>query len=674
MIKHIPFLVLLLSLSACNITVNEIEHSLKYPIIPTPQSAIYEKEELTFNTVQLNSVDFTDEAQQLISFFESKNIQNTTKGIVINLLNEKVTDNEEGYSLTINTEISIKATSKKGIFYGIQTLKQLLRKHKKAYLLPKVKIIDWPAFKIRGFMHDTGRNYQSVALLKEQIDVLANYKYNVFHWHLTDNPGWRLESKLYPELTADKALFRKKGKFYTQEDFKEILAYCKERHITLIPEFDIPGHTKAFRTAFDLESMRDPKVPTILFNLIDELCSLASPEDMPYIHLGTDEVRNKEEYVSKDFILSMLQKVQENKREVIVWKEGIHIKQDTTSINQLWASNEARKGHRFIDSRSNYINHLDPLAGMARLFFQQPCRQAKGDSLALGGILCAWPDNNIDNERDILKQNPIYPSIVFYADAIWKGRKKDYPAYWAKLPTLTDPNYTRFKYFEQKVLQHKQLFFQNKEFPYVAQSDINWKVIGPFDHKNEVTTQFPIEKEIKKSYTINNNTFTWKDAIVGGTVHLRHFFGFESLTTKKEGTFYAYTNIYSPTERIQDFWIGFHGWSRSGGRRGGPTPPQGQWYTSQPKVWVNQHEIAPPIWKQPNLPSNSAEIPFIDEDYFYRKPTKISLQRGWNTVLLKIPSTKQTFKWMYTFVPVNKKGMHYNLASDIIFDPKFPNK
>ncbi|MGM5470002.1 family 20 glycosylhydrolase [Flavobacteriaceae bacterium LMO-SS05] len=627
----------------------------KYPIIPTPQNIIYGESELEFKTIHIVHSDFINEANQLKAFFLKEGIKESSKGLNIQIIKQDIPVHNaiEAYRLSMDSEIKIWASSEKGAYYAIKTLQQIFRIKNKKGLLPKLQITDWPAFNIRGFMHDTGRNFQSVAQLKEQIEVLSQYKYNVFHWHLTDDPGWRLESKLYPQLQSETVTSRGKGKFYTQEDFKDILAFCKARHITVIPEFDIPGHSQAFRKAMGFESMKDEKALPVLLDLFDELCSLASPEEMPYIHIGTDEVRNKEEYVSKDFIQKIMDRVKANNRELIVWKEGIEIKEDSTSINQLWAQHEPRKGHRFIDSRANYINHLDPFAGMSRLYFQQPCRQAESDSLALGGILCAWPDNNVVNERDILKQNPIYPSIVFYADAIWKGRAENKLEYWAKLPPIDTKEFKEFKTFEDKVLTHRDLFFKGKEFPYVKQTHILWNIIGPFNHKGDASTKFPVEDTIKASYLINGKEYEWSEPMAGGTMHFKHFFGFPALTDEKSGTFYAYTEIYSPTNRVQDFWIGFQGWSRSGGRRGGPFPEQGQWHTTNPKIWVNNVEIAPPVWKQPNVKEKSDEIPFIDEDYFYRTPTKVHLKKGWNNVLLKIPQSGNSWKWMFTCVPIN---------------------
>lgn len=661
--------VFLLLITSCQKQEEMVSVADAYPIIPTPQILEYGTSKIIFENVSVGSDVFKAEEKLLIDFLKDKNIGVAKDGLKIKLIKEtgKNIENEEAYTLQIDSVVTLTASTEKGVFYGIQTLKQVFRKKGVKGVFPKLKITDWPAFKIRGFMHDTGRNFQSVGQLKEQIDVLSNYKMNVFHWHLTDNPGWRLESKKYPQLQSDKATSRKKGKFYSQEDFKDILTYCKERHITVIPEFDIPGHTAAFRRAFDLETMNDKSVQPILLDLFDELMELAPAEEMPYIHIGTDEVRHKEEYVDPIVILEIMNRIRQNEREVIVWKEGIVVPEDTTSINQLWAQFERRKGHGFIDSRSNYINHLDPFAGMARLFFQQPTRQVHGDDLALGGVLCAWPDNKIDDERNILKQNPIYPSIVFYADAIWKGRKKDYPEYWAKLPPKESVEFLQFQAFEKKVLTHRNMFFNKKEFPYVKQTGVEWEIIGPFDHKGDFSTTFGVEKEFKESYDLENKTYTWNGPYVGATIHLKHFFGFPSITEEKSGTFYARTQIFSPEDREQDFWVGFHGWSRAGGRRGGPTPKLGQWHTTEPKIWVNGLAIAPPNWKQPNLGVKTPEIPLLDEDYFYREPTKIALKRGWNTFLLKIPHGGASWKWMFTCIPVIIEDGNISEVPDLIY-------
>lgn len=480
--------IVLFGLLGCSKKMNKTKLPNEYPIIPTPQEMVYGGKEIFFNTASVLKGDFPNEELLLRNFLKEKGIVSDEEGIQIKFTKEVTLKNGESYELLIEDKmITITSASAKGAFYGVQTLKQLFRNKNGLGAFPEIDVADWPAFKVRGFMHDVGRNFQSVALLKEQIEVMAQYKMNIFHWHLTDNPGWRLESKIYPELQSDKTSSRNTGKFYTQEDFKDILSFCKERKITVIPEFDIPGHTAAFRRAFDLKSMKEEKVLPILLDLFDELCQLASPEEMPYIHIGTDEVRNKEEYV---------------------------------------------------------------------------------------------------------------------------------------------------------------------------------------DHKNDLSKSFSVEDQLKDSYLIDGRAYKWEDSIVGGTIHLKHFFGFPSYTDKDNGTYYAYAEIYSPNQRIQDFWIGFQGWSRSG-RRGGPLPDQGQWHTTNPKIWVNDTEVSPPIWKQPNLGIATDEIPFVDEDYFYRTPTKVTLNKGWNKILLKIPQGSTSWKWMFTCIPVHidnegvseVKGLKFNTSS-----------
>ena len=671
----------LISLISC--TEDSKKTSNDFPaLIPFPKEMGRTKDKFMLTdkiTIVSEGEGVEAEAEMLRKYLEEVGIKATTgtkKGNVLLKLGKVDADNnvDEAYLLDVTTkQVKIVANTRTGLFWGIQTLRQSISDSEDGKYLPWCSIRDWPEFKIRGFMHDNGRNFQSLPLLKEQLEVLALYKMNVFHWHFTDNPGWRLESKKYPQLQDSSATSRKPGKYYSHNDFREILDFCKQRHITVIPEFDLPGHTDAFRKTFGGITMTDEGVQEILIDLIDELCGLATPEEMPYIHLGTDEVRRAEEKVPADFLIPLLDKVKECGREVIVWREGIIVEEDSTSINQLWAKHEPQEGHRFIDSRSNYINHLDPFAGVARLFFQQPCYQPKGDSLALGGILCAWPDNRVDDERDILRQNPIYPSIVFYSDAIWNGRENINEEYWAKLPDVGSDEFKSFEKFETKVIAHRDRFFQDKEFPYVTQTGIKWKLIGAFDHKGDVNRQFPVEAQMQDSYSLDDTLFQWSGPYAGGTIHLKHFFGFPSVTDKNEGTYYAYTEIYSPEDRQQNFWIGFHGWSRAGGRRGGPFPEQGQWHTTNPKIWVNGKEIQPPIWKQPSLAANTPEIPFVDEDYFYREPTKVNLKKGWNKVLLKIPHGGTSWKWMFTCVPVDWDGTNVREVKDLKFDPKLEN-
>ena len=574
--------------------------------------------------------------------------------IVVSLPEVPINQNE-AYILKIDADsVILQAKTHKGLFRGQQTIQQLTFSEGGKQFVAGCEITDWPAFQIRGFMQDVGRNFMSLPMLKEQIDVMAAYKFNTFHFHVTDNPGWRLESKKYPQLSSASSMSRRPGKYYSQQDFLELISYCNERYITLIPEFDIPGHSEAFLRAFELDSMSDVRVKPILLDLIDELCSLVPKEKMSCIHLGTDEVWSKHERPADGLLEAVVERVKSHNRDVIVWSPGQHIENDNTSITQLWSSNgKPKDGHRYIDSRLNYLNHLDPLAGVAQLYFDRICGAAQGDSMRLGGILCCWNDNNVTEEYDIIRQNAVYPGMLTYSETSWKGQPVDLGEnYLAKLPSPENSLYKDFQEFEERLAVHRDRYFQDKPFPYVKQSKIEWKIIGPFGNGGDLNRSFPVENSIQENYTVDGNKIAWTGPYYGGTIHIRHFFGFPSWFPEKKGTVYATTNIWSPKDQKVDCWIGFHDWSRSGGRRGGPFPEQGQWHNTNPKVWLNRKLIEPPIWKNSGLAEKTEEIPFEDENYSFRKPTKISLKKGWNEVLLKVPQGGNSWKWMFTFVPV----------------------
>ncbi len=136
-------------------------------------------------------------------------------------------------------------------------------------------------------MIDVGRNYISMDLLKQQIDVMARYKFNVFHFHPTEDIAWRFAIKQYPQLTTKENMLRNKGKFYSEEEIKDLIAYCKERYITFVPEIDMPGHSAAFRRAMKTD-MQSNSGLHIMKNILKEICTTYY---IPYIHIGADEVR-----------------------------------------------------------------------------------------------------------------------------------------------------------------------------------------------------------------------------------------------------------------------------------------------------------------------------------------------------------------------------------------------
>jgi hexosaminidase len=173
---------------------------------------------------------------------------------------------DEAYRLVVTRDVlTIRASRLAGLFYGIQTLRQPLPLDGSGRI-PAVTISDRPRFRYRGLHLDVGRHLFPVAFIKRYIDLLARYKLNVFHWHLTDDQGWRLEIKKYPKLTEVGAWRRETvagkqldpyvgdgqpyGGFYTQDEARDIVAYAAARYVTVIPEIEMPGHSKAALAAY----------------------------------------------------------------------------------------------------------------------------------------------------------------------------------------------------------------------------------------------------------------------------------------------------------------------------------------------------------------------------------------------------------------------------------------
>jgi len=220
----------------------------------------------------------------------------------------------EGYELVVGENgIQITARTPQGIFYGLQSVRQLLPPQVESseqvegleLLLPFVQIKDRPRYGWRGLMLDESRHFFGKAYVKRLLEQMAALKMNVFHWHLTDAPGWRLEVKKYPRLTSIGGIGNKSdpaapAAYYTQDDIREIIAYAAERHIQVLPEIDMPGHATAANRAYPEHSGGgNEKRPNFTFNpgreetysfLADILGETVALFPTPWIHYGGDEV------------------------------------------------------------------------------------------------------------------------------------------------------------------------------------------------------------------------------------------------------------------------------------------------------------------------------------------------------------------------------------------------
>lgn len=259
--------------------------------------------------------------------------KNSKRSLVFSIEKDSVNWGDEGYVLTVNPlQVSITSNNPKGIFYGIQSFLQTIPFEGKKEI-PCAFIKDKPQFAWRGMMLDGSRHFFTVKELKEFLDIMATYKMNVFHWHLTDDQGWRLEIKQYPRLTSvgawrmenPNAVFyqkdsllkgqpKKYGGFYTQTEAKEIIAYANRRNITIIPEIELPGHSQAALAAYPQFSCRqkpqtvsnasgypqgsssnycpgNDSTFTFLENILTEVMQIFPSK---YIHIGGDEVDKTE--------------------------------------------------------------------------------------------------------------------------------------------------------------------------------------------------------------------------------------------------------------------------------------------------------------------------------------------------------------------------------------------
>jgi len=293
-------------------------------------------------------------------------------------LNRDASLGEEGYELSIQPDsIQLNAYKPAGLFYGIQTLRQIISTHQSTLKLPAVSITDSPRFSWRGAMLDVARHFFCVEDLKHYIDLIAHYKVNRLHLHLTDDQGWRIEIKSWPKLTeigAQTQVNGGGGGFYTQEQYQEIVEYAKSRFVMIVPEIDTPGHTNAALASYpelnaseeapNLYEGTEVGFSTLSINmeatyqfLDDVIRELAAISPAPYIHIGGDEAKSTPEADYKLFIKRFQQIVFSHNKIPVGWAEIGEAELDSRTIAQHWfgaAYQEAKEqGAKIILSPAN---------------------------------------------------------------------------------------------------------------------------------------------------------------------------------------------------------------------------------------------------------------------------------------------------------------------------------
>ncbi|SFD52664.1 hexosaminidase [Algibacter lectus] len=347
--KNTLLIALCIIVSACsNKYAKVINAEADYHIIPKPTSLKISEGRflLDKNTVITAETALENEGQylsEMLSTVSGKSIpfSKETQGNILLKLDETI-ENNEGYTLSVSyNQITITGKTSAGVFYGIQTLSQLIPLPATAsntqteVSIPATSIVDSPKFVYRGMHLDVARHFFPVSFVKKYIDILAMHKMNTFHWHLTEDQGWRIEIKKYPKLTSIGSIRKETivghgntwnkpdvkydgkpyGGFYTQEDIKEVVAYAETRHITIIPEIELPGHSLAAITAYPelgntgeqyevgkrwgvFPEIYAPSEETFKF-LEDVLTEVIALFPSKLIHIGGDEAPKKQWEASK---------------------------------------------------------------------------------------------------------------------------------------------------------------------------------------------------------------------------------------------------------------------------------------------------------------------------------------------------------------------------------------
>ena len=559
----------------------------------------------------------------------------------------------EAYCLSVSAEgIRIEAFSESGLFYGLQTLRQLAAGRQ---ALPFCEIVDWPAFPVRGFMHDCGRNFQSIESLKRHVDIASQLKINYFHWHLSDYPAYHLECKKYPQLNAPEHRTRDKADTYTYAQVRELIAFAKARNVTIIPEIDMPGHSDYFVRAFGFE-MHTEQGMKVLEDILDEFCAEVPAEDCPIIHIGADEVSVPN---AKEFIERMSRKLAEHGRTPMQWEGPWDLPVGASSIAQRWVQGKASQAadsikQPTVDSSIGYSNLMDPALLVRRWFFMQPCGVGKGNELRLGAIFCTWPDRRVEDKSLIPVQSPQWPGLCAMAERAWVGgSSREADAFPTDMPAPDSEAARAFAAFEKRMEGMRYSIFNGEPFPYWVEGGRENLVVGPVpaDQVEAVRAKvlagqldgLPVRKAFGGSLYFHTAPGAWN---LGMFSHVA-----------PGHCVWVITRVSAERDGEAPFMIGFDAPLRSHQYYTG-VPEPGDWSRCGTRIWLNDVEMRNPqsfVPSESRLSSMAAspETPLCnDEIWWTHKPTLLLLKRGVNTIVIEQPYIDRKQSWGASLIPL----------------------
>ena len=525
---------------------------------------------------------------------------------------------DEQYSLSIRERrIHIRAKTRQGVIWACCTLDQLRDGQGR---LPQVNIEDRPEFPFRGFLWDDGRNFVGTDVVRHYIDLISAYKLNVFNWHLTDHPAWRIECRAYPQLNDAQyqRAGRDTGRFYTYDEIREIFAYARERGVTVVPEIDMPGHSTYFRTTFGF-GMDSTEGRAVLERCIAEFCDEIPADICPYIHIGSDEVRIDD---PAGFMRWAQDVVRSHGRRTLVWDPGLPA--DSLSIRQIWresasSSADVPQGVPFVDSSMGYLNYYDPLLYPAKMFFHTPCGEGVASETALGGILCMWNDVRADDKSRVELHNGMAAGMLAFAERFWNGGRTTDGYVGTLLPEPSAESMQRFEHFQCRMQVHKDEFLADEMRFWTPIHASEWQVTLHTD-------------------SAEYNVKAWGDAIdLDALCRQAGIRPAERVVCRMRRT------IESPCDTVRMFRIGFESPARSN-RLSDGIAEEGCWPNSG-RVTVNGTPLAPPVWQQPGAycfhfntwARPEEELPYTDEQlYWMREPLPVQLRKGANEVEISL--------------------------------------
>ncbi len=449
-------------------------------------------------------------------------------GIVLDI-DDKQNPKEGAYALDVfNTQVYMGAANTQGVFYAVQSFLQMLHQAGASRLVPAVKIEDEPRFSYRGMHLDVSRHFFSVAFVKQYIDYLAAYKFNTFHWHLTDDQGWRIEIKKYPKL-QEVGAYRagtiigkfpgtgndniKYGGYYTQEEIKEVVAYAKNKYVTIIPEIEMPGHSaaalasypflgctkgpyKVFETWGVIEDVFCAGQDTTFAFLQDVIDEVAALFPSKYIHIGGDECPKerwkactacqakikaeglKDEHELQSYFIKRMERYINSKgKQIIGWDEILEGGLAPNATVMSWRGETggieaAKQNHNVImtPGKPVYFDHsqsrnedsltIGGLNTLEAVYAYEPVPKElseKEATFVLGAQANVWTEYMASPSKI---EYQIFPRILALSEVLWsKKENKNWAAFETKLPMFLN------------FLKQKNISFSN------AYYDINAKAL-----------------------------------------------------------------------------------------------------------------------------------------------------------------------------------------------------